>query len=243
MIKLIVIGAAGRMGQRIISLALSDKDFKLVGAIDAVGSPMVGKDVGGVRIQDDLQKIISSADVVIDFSHAEATIANLQTVLKHGKKAVVGTTGHSEVQKKSIQEIAKKISVVMAPNMSIGVNVLWKIVEEAARAFGSSMAVHVKDVHHIHKKDKPSGTALEILRVLSKALGIPPEKIPVEALREGEVVGDHTVTFEGSGEILEIKHHAISRDTFAEGALRAAKWLAQKDKKPGFYTMKDILCL
>lgn len=224
MIKIVVTGAAGRMGQRVIALASKEKDLKIVGEVD---------------IGDSLEAIISQGDVLIDFSSTEATIPNLTIAARAKKAAVIGTTGHTPEQKKAIEKIASEIPIVVAPNMSLGVNVMWKILAEAARALGEAYPVSVREVHHIHKKDKPSGTALEIVRVLSKALGIPSEKIPVESVREGEVVGDHAVVFRGPEETLEITHRAFSRDTFAIGALRAAKWVV--GKKPGLYSMADVL--
>ena len=226
MIKIIVTGAAGRMGQRIIALAKADKNLEVVGAVD---------------ISDSLEKVISLGDVVIDFSHPDATIPNLKTAQKFKKAVVIGTTGHTVDQKKEIEQLARGLPVVMAPNMSIGVNVLWKIMGEAAAVLGKSFQISVSETHHIHKKDRPSGTALQMVKVLSETLGMRPEDIPVESIREGEVVGDHTAIFEGEGETLTLTHHASSRDTFALGALRAACWIVGKPN--GFYTMADVLGL
>jgi 4-hydroxy-tetrahydrodipicolinate reductase len=226
MIKIIVTGASGRMGTRIIALAAADKELKVVGKVD---------------ISDSLEKIISEGDVVIDFTLAEATIPNLKIAQKFKKAVVIGTTGHSAEQKKEIEKISKEIPVVFAPNMSVGVNVMWKVLAEAAKILGSAYDVKVSETHHIHKKDKPSGTALQIVHVLADALKIKENQIPVESLREGEVVGDHTTFFSGPGEVLEITHKASSRDPFALGAIRAAKWVAKK--KPGLYTMTDVLGL
>ncbi len=249
MIKLIVTGAAGRMGNRIISLALVDKSFKLVGAVESKESSVIGIDAGevaglarcGVKVSNSLDDVMPIGDVVIDFTNAEATLANLNIVSKYKKAAVVGTTGHTPSQRQGIEKLASSMPLVFAPNMSVGVNVLWKILGEAAKILGTSYPVNVKEVHHIHKKDKPSGTALEIVRVLSKALSVSAEKIPVMSLREGEVVGDHTTLFAGVGETLEITHRASSRDPFALGALRAAKWVVGKPK--GLYSMTDVLGL
>lgn len=226
MVKLVVTGAAGRMGQRIIALASKEKDLKIVGEVD---------------MGDSLEAILPRGDVLIDFSSTEATLPNLQIAAKAKKAVVIGTTGHTPEQKKAIEKIASEIPIVVAPNMSLGVNVMWKILAEAARALGEAYPVSVREVHHVHKKDKPSGTALEIVRVLSEALGIPPEKIPVESVREGEVVGDHSVVFCGPEETLEITHRASSRDTFALGSLRAASWIVGKPN--GLYTMADVLGL
>lgn len=226
MIKVVITGAAGRMGQRIIALASVEKDLKVVGEVD---------------VGDSLEAILPRGDVLIDFSLPEATISNLTIAARAKKGVVIGTTGHTPEQRKEIEKIASNVAVILAPNMSLGVNVMSKILGEAARALGEAYPVSVREVHHIHKKDKPSGTALQIVRVLSKALGIPPEKIPVESIREGEVVGDHSVVFRGPEEVLEITHRAFSRDTFALGALRAAHWI--KGKPSGLYTMADVLGL
>ncbi len=229
------------MGQRIIALASEEKDLEVVGAVEAAGSLAVGREAGGVRISDSLEKVVSLGDVLIDFSSPEATVSNLKAVTRAKKAAVIGTTGHAPDQKKEIEKVASEIPLVMAPNMSVGVNVLWKLIGEAAKIFGQEFKVDVTEIHHIHKKDKPSGTALQIVHVLSKALGVPPEEIPVKSVREGEVVGDHLTVFTGPGETLEITHRASSRDTFALGALRAARWIVGKPN--GLYSMADVLAL
>lgn len=216
MIKILVKGTSGKMGQRILFCASQDKEFKVV-------------------------ETINQADVLIDFSHPDATIPNLDLAAKAKKAAVIGTTGHTAGQKGQIEAFARKLPFVLSPNMSVGVNVMWKIVGEAARGLGSDFKVHVTEIHHIHKKDKPSGTALQMVRVLSEAMKTPAEKIPVESIREGEVVGIHKTVFDNSGEFLEILHNAKSRDTFAQGALRAAKWVVGKPN--GLYSMADVIGL
>lgn len=237
MTKIIVIGAAGKMGERIIANASRDSGLKVIGGTELPGSPAVGKN----GIVDSLTKIITQADVVIDFTVAAATVPNLEIVAQAGKAMVIGTTGHSEEQKKAIQKLSKKIPIVMAPNMSLGVNVMWKLLSEAAKVLGGDFPVAVRETHHIHKKDAPSGTALKMMEVLAKALGKKRDDIPCESIRAGEEVGDHIATFEGAGEILTVRHQAKSRDTFALGALHAAKWI--KGKKPGLYDMFDVLGL
>lgn len=222
--KIIVTGAAGRMGQRILALAGADPDLKVVGTVD---------------ISDSLEKVIAGADAVIDFSHADATVPNLRVAAKFGKAVVIGTTGHAPEQLQEIRKISEKIPVVMAPNMSLGVNVLWKLIEEAAKILGSDFPVSVRETHHVHKKDAPSGTALKMMEVLAAALGKKRDEIPVTSLREGEEVGDHSATFAGAEETLTLRHQAKSRDTFALGALRAAKWVVGKPH--GLYSMKDVL--
>ncbi|MBI2083471.1 MAG: 4-hydroxy-tetrahydrodipicolinate reductase [Deltaproteobacteria bacterium] len=216
MIKILIKGASGKMGRRILFCASQDKEFKVVEAID-------------------------QADVLIDFSHPDATILHLELAAKAKKRAVIGTTGHTEEQKKQIESFAKKLPFVLSPNMSVGVNVMWKIIGEAARKLGSEFKVNVTEIHHIYKKDKPSGTALQIARVLAETMKISPEKIPIEAIRQGEVVGIHKTVFESSGEFLEILHNAKSRDTFALGALRAARWIVGKPN--GLYSMANVLSL
>lgn len=237
MTKIIVIGAAGKMGERIIANASRDSGLKVIGGTELPGSPAVGKN----GIVDSLAKIITQADVVIDFTVAAATVPNLEIAAQAGKAMVIGTTGHSEEQKKAMQKLSKKIPIVMAPNMSLGVNVMWKLLSEAAKVLGGDFPVAVRETHHIHKKDAPSGTALKMMEVLAAALGKKRDDIPCESIRAGEEVGDHIATFEGAGETLTVRHQAKSRDTFALGALRAAKWVA--GKKPGLYDMFDVLGL
>ena len=258
MTGIIVIGAAGRMGTQIIASLGATQDVKLVGAIEAVGSPALGKETGGVRMTDSLDKIMSQADVVIDFTSPTVTISNLEIVAKYGKSAVVGTTGHSAEQKKSIESLAKKIPIVMASNMSVGVNVMWKVIAEAAKALGPSFDIEVLEMHHHLKKDAPSGTTMTTAEVLAKATGRDltkdaithregiigerkPNEIGIQTLRGGDIVGDHTVYFAGNGEMLTVTHRATSRDTFAQGAIRAAEWVT--GKKPGLYSMADVLDL
>lgn len=237
MIKLVVTGAAGKMGGRIIANALKDTDFKLVGAVETPKNPAVGKDVGGgIKISDSLEKVLLGADVIVDFTLATATLPHLEFASKKKKAVVVGTTGHSPDQLRGIQKIAQNIPLVMAPNMSVMVNLMWRLLALAGGVLGSLASVSISETHHIHKKDKPSGTALEIQKILKDA-----NIVKMESKREGEVVGDHTVLFEGPEESLEITHRAKSRDVFALGALRAAKWIV--GKSPGLYSMQDVLGL
>jgi len=214
MTKILVKGALGKMGMRIIALAHADKAFHVVETIDA-------------------------ADVMIDFSHPDVTLSNLELAAKAKKGAVVGTTGHTEEQRREIEKIAHHLPVVFSPNMSVGVNVMWKIIEEAAKALGAEFKVHVSEIHHLRKLDRPSGTAKEITRILADTLKIQSNKIPIQSIREGEVVGIHKTVFESPGEFLEILHNAKSRDTFASGALRAARWVIGKPN--GLYSMRDVL--
>lgn len=248
MIKIVVTGAAGRMGSRIISLAAEDKDLKIVGSVEVPGS----------KGFDSLEVVMPAADVLIDFSHAEATVPNLKVAARLKKAAVIGSTGHSPEQRQSIESLGKKIPFVMASNMSVGVNVLWKVIADAAKLLGDGFDVEIVEAHHRLKKDAPSGTAMTTAEVLAKALNRDlakdavyhregligerkPREIGIQSIRGGDVVGDHTVFFLGNGERLEIIHRASSRDTFALGALRAARWIVGKPN--GFYSMADVLGL
>lgn len=204
------------MGSRISALAERDPVFRIVPTIE-------------------------EADVMIDFSHPDATVPNLQTVKAAKKAAVVGTTGHSPKQREEIEKMGRQIPLVFSPNTSVGVNLFWKLLEQSAHLLGAEFQVKVREAHHIHKKDAPSGTALQIAKILAAVRQTTPDKIPIESIREGEVVGDHTVIFETAGDILELTHRAKSRDTFALGALRAAQWITGKPN--GLYSMADVLGL
>ncbi|MBI1909942.1 MAG: 4-hydroxy-tetrahydrodipicolinate reductase [Deltaproteobacteria bacterium] len=249
MIRLIVCGAAGRMGRQIITNLCQDPDLKLVGAIESPSNEALGKDACllagccscGVMITDSLQELAGKGEAIISFSTPSGSLEHLQAAARAKKPIVIGTTGFSEDVRGEIKKLSRTIPIVLAPNMSTGVNTLWKIVEEAARVFGKGFSVQMKEVHHVHKKDAPSGTALRTAEVIATASGRELSDIPIESVREGEVVGDHTILFSGPGESLEITHHASSRETFSIGALRAAKWLI--GKKPGLYDMQQVLGL
>ena len=244
--KIIVCGAAGRMGQRICALGESQ------------GLQMLPVDSQGIalRIAKNLNEVIEQAQVIIDFTGPEASLGFLKEAIQHHKAMVIGTTGFTDSQRKEIEAAAKKIPIVFSSNMSVGVNVMWKLIAEAAKALGPDFDIEVLEMHHRLKKDAPSGTAMTTAEVLAEATGrnlakdavyarhgITGERkvneIGIQTLRGGDVVGDHTVYFAGIGERLEITHRATSRDTFAQGALRAAQWLI--GKKPGLYTMQDVL--
>lgn len=266
MIKVIVTGAVGRMGSRIIANICAGNDFDLVGALESPGDSAIGKDAGlaagcgecGVKITDSLDAVMPKADVVIDFTVPRTTLPHLEAAAKHGKAAVIGTTGHGPEEKRAIESLAKKLPFVMASNMSVGVNVLWKVVADAAKLLGSEFDAEIVEAHHRMKKDAPSGTAMTTAEVLAQALGRNLAKdavyhregligarkaneIGIQTIRGGDVVGDHTVFFLGNGERLEVTHRATSRDTFALGALRAARWIVGKPN--GLYSMADVLGL
>lgn len=251
---------------RIIANILAREDLELVGALEMPKDSAVGRDAGlvagveecGVPISGTLEEVIPKADVLIDFTAPETTLPHLELVARAGKAAVIGSTGHSKEELQTIQSLASKLPFVMAPNMSVGVNLLWKLVADAAKRLGDQYDVEVVEAHHRLKKDAPSGTAMKTAEVLAEALGRELSKdavyhregmigarksneIGIQTIRGGDVVGDHTVFFLGQGERLEVTHRATSRDTFALGAIRAAEWV--KGKPNGFYTMSDVLGL
>ena len=259
-------GAAGRMGKRLVSLVQESKTLQLAGAIESPGHPALGRDSGeeagsgraGVVIQNTLGDILQNAHVIIDFTAPQATLLNVQLASKQQTAMVIGTTGFNETELQQLKELAKNIPCVFAPNMSVGVNVLLNVVGKVARALGETYNIEVIEAHHNQKKDAPSGTALKIAEVLAECMdwdlgdvgvyerhGIIGERktkeIGVQTVRAGDIIGDHTVLFGGPGERIEITHRAHTRDTFALGALRAAEWVVKQP--PGLYTMADVLGL
>ncbi|MBI5453575.1 MAG: 4-hydroxy-tetrahydrodipicolinate reductase [Deltaproteobacteria bacterium] len=266
MIKIAVTGAAGRMGAAIISAIIRNPATELSGALEREDSPALGKDSGeiagadktGVKITSDKAKAFKKADAIIDFSTPEATMKTVEDAIASKKALVVGTTGFSLHQREEIKELAKNGRIVMAPNMSIGVNLLLKLVADAARVIGHEYDIEIIEAHHRLKKDAPSGTALRIAEVIATTLerdlekvavyerkGIigerRPEEIGIQTIRAGDIVGDHTVIFGCTGERLEITHKASSRATFAEGAVKAAVWVSSREN--GLYDMQDVLGL
>ena len=244
MVRVAVSGICGKMGRRIALLASKDKDFEIAGGLEAEGNPFIGKDIGeileigkiGKKVESDFKKIASACDSLIEFTSPEATMKHLE--IAHDKKVsmVIGTTALSSQQLEKMKETSKKISIVFSPNMSVGANVLFKLTEEASSALGESYEASITEAHHKYKKDTPSGTAKRLGEAVSKVRGKMPE---IESIREGEIVGDHTVIFKGKSETIELTHRAFSRDVFAEGALAAAKFLASKG--PGLYSMHDVI--
>ncbi len=266
MTRLIVAGAAGKMGSRIAALAKDYPDLKLVGAFERKGHEAIGKDVGEVigigridiPISDNLDEIIDNADVVISFTAPEASIEHLSIASKKKKAVVIGTTGFSKEGIQSVKELSKSIPVVLAPNMSVGVNLLFKVLGDIAKILGDDYDIEIVESHHRLKKDAPSGTALKMAQVISEAInrnldevavysrkGMIGERtrkeIGIQTVRAGDIVGEHTVLFGGLGERIEITHKASSRDTFARGALKAAMWIY--GKPAGLYDMINVLGL
>ena len=264
-LRVAVAGASGRMGHMLIEAVLATEDSKLAGALDVAGNPFIGQDAAaflgkqsGVAITSDLKAGLADADVLIDFTRPEGTLAHLAACRAIGVKAVIGTTGFSDAQKAEIAEHAKHIAIVMAPNMSVGVNVMLKLLDMAARAFADGYDVEVIEAHHRHKVDAPSGTALAMGEVVARALGRDlkqcavygregvtgerdPSTIGFATVRGGDIVGDHTVLFAGTGERIEITHKSSSRATYAQGSLRAARFLSTKAS--GLFGMNDVLGL
>ncbi len=253
------------MGQMLIEAIRQSSDCKLCGALDVAGSPSIGHDAAastgsasGVLIQSDLPLGLKNAQVLIDFTRPEGTMAHLAVCRDLGLNLVIGTTGFSPAQKAEIGAAAKDIGIMMAPNMSVGVNVTFKLLEMAAKALSSGYDIEIIETHHRHKVDAPSGTALKMGEVISEALGRDfkdhavfaregitgerdPQAIGFSAIRGGDIVGDHTVLFAGTGERIEITHKASNRNSYAQGALRAVRYLA--GQPPGLYDMFDVLGL
>ncbi|MCW8945668.1 MAG: 4-hydroxy-tetrahydrodipicolinate reductase [Sedimenticola sp.] len=266
MIRVAIVGAAGRMGKSLIQALTESDGFVLGAATERPGSSLVGADAGelagvgrlDVAISDDLLTVADSFDVLIDFTAPQVTMNHLAVCKAHGKRIVIGTTGFSDEQKAELQDAAKSMAIILAPNMSVGVNLCFKLLDMAARVMGDEVDIEVIEAHHRHKVDAPSGTALRMGEVVAEALGrdlktcavygregITGERdrktIGFETIRAGDVVGDHTVLFASMGERVEITHKASSRMTFANGAVRGAGWLMQRES--GLYDMQDVLGL
>ncbi len=263
--RVAVAGASGRMGRMLIEAIVAAPDLTLAGALDVAGSPALGQDAtaflgghGGPTITADLPTGLADARVLIDFTRPEGTLAHLAACRELGIKAVIGTTGFSEAQKAQIAEHAGHIAIMMAPNMNVGVNVMMKLLDQAARLLNQGYDIEIIEAHHRHKVDAPSGTALKMGEVIAAALGRDlkdcavyaregvtgerdPSTIGFATVRGGDIVGDHTVLFAGTGERIEITHRSNSRAGYAQGSLRAARFLA--DRASGLFGMDDVLGL
>jgi len=238
MIQLAISGCQGRMGQRITNLALKDNEFKLTALLEHKDNPKSSGEINGIKIST-TPDAIAGSDVFIDFTTPEATTENLKVAIKHKVKMVIGTTGLNAQQTKQLSTAAETIPIVFASNMSVGVNILFKLTQELAAKAPSSYTIKIIEGHHVHKKDAPSGTAktlAEIIESQSKR-----KVTDIESIREGEIIGDHKVIFQSPEDTITIDHHAENRDIFAKGALVAAKFLAKKDK--GLFNMQDVLGL
>lgn len=263
---MIVCGCLGKMGSRVVARMKGREDMELVAGLEAPGCPATGQDAGealglgrlGGKISTDPSQVIPNCDVLVDFTNPGATMEHLRIAGQFRKGAVVGTTGLSDIQMKEARELSAGIPMVVAPNMSVGVNLLYKLVDQTVRVLGEDYDIEILETHHRAKRDAPSGTAKRLSEILCQVRGWKADdvltsgrvglsegrkkkEIAVFSLRAGDVVGEHTVLFAGDGERLELTHRAHNRDTFARGALEAVKFAAQA--KPGWYDMLDVLGL
>ena len=266
MLRAIVAGAAGRMGVRIISMIHQNPEITLTEAFERPDHPNLGDDVGqlaglgelGVKLRGSIKEVINQGEVVIDFTTPEATLENIRMSASHGLAMVIGTTGVTGDSLEEVERLARKIKCVMAPNMSVGINVMFKMAGEMARIVGKDYDMEILEVHHRLKKDAPSGTAMRLAHILAEAVGRDleavgvyerkgyigertDEEIGIQTWRAGDITGEHTVMFGGTGERLELIHRAHNRDNFARGAVRAALWVVQQQE--GLYDMQDVLGL
>lgn len=263
--KIAIAGANGRMGHMLIEAVLNAEDAELVGALDIPGSSAIGKDAGmflgqqtGVQVESNKEKAFADADYVIDFTRPAGTLEHLAWCVEHNVKMVIGTTGFDDAGKQAIAEAAKTVPVVFAPNMSVGVNVTMKLLAVAAKHFAKGYDIEIIEAHHRHKMDAPSGTALRMGEVIAEAVGRDlkecgvftrqgitgernPSSIGFSTIRGGDIVGDHTVLFAGTGERIEISHKSASRASYAQGSLIGCRFLASKTV--GLYDMQDVLGL
>ncbi|MFC0309645.1 4-hydroxy-tetrahydrodipicolinate reductase [Gallibacterium trehalosifermentans] len=265
-LRIAVVGAGGRMGRQLIQAVSKTEGVAITAAFERSGSSLLGSDAGelagighnGIEITDNLSAKLEHFDLLIDFTRPEGTLNHLALCVAHNKKMVIGTTGFDEQGKQAIQQAAEKIGIVFASNYSVGVNLVFKLLEKAAKVMGDYCDIEIIEAHHRHKVDAPSGTALSMGEHIAKAMGKDlkqhavyaregitgerkQDQIGFATIRAGDVVGEHTVWFADEGERVEIAHKASSRMTFANGAVRAAKWLANHDK--GLFDMTDVLNL
>jgi 4-hydroxy-tetrahydrodipicolinate reductase len=222
-VRVLLIGAAGRMGKTVLDLAERDREIEIAARCD---------------LGDSIETAMKNCDVAIDFSQADSIDEICRAASQLRKSLVIGTTGHSQQQRKTIEDTAHSVPIVLASNFSVGVNVLFWLTQKAAELFGADFNPEIVETHHKMKKDAPSGTAKTLAEILK---AVQHREIPIQSIREGDVVGEHTVIFKGPGERLELTHRAANRGIFAGGALRAAKWII--NKPPGLYSMQDVLGL
>ncbi len=265
LLKIAIAGTSGRMGRTLIETALNHPQVQLTGALARTGSPLLGQEVGaflgrqtGVRVSDDIHAVLKGADCLIDFTRAQTTMDYLAVAREHGTKLVIGTTGFTEMQKAELTAASQELAMVVAPNMSIGVNITFKLLEMAAGLVPTDYDVEIIEAHHRHKVDAPSGTALKMGETVAQARGLNLDEVAVygrqgvtgerqastigfATVRAGNIVGDHTVLFAGDGERIEITHKSASRASYAQGALRAAQFIANKSS--GLFDMQDVLGL
>jgi 4-hydroxy-tetrahydrodipicolinate reductase len=265
-VRVAVAGASGKMGGRLVHLVKQSDDIELAGGLERPGHPAIGKDLGEVvglgmievPLVDDLNALLPKIDLLFEFTIPEASLEHLRLMANHGKAMVLGTTGFTAAQLAEVRSLAQRLPLFMAPNMSPAINVMYKLIADAARLLGADFDVEIVEAHHRYKVDAPSGTAARMAEVLAQTLDRDMEKvgvygrkgivgqrkdeeIAVLSIRAGDLTGDHTVMFGGIGERLEIIHRTQSRDAFGRGALRAARWIVHQ--KPGLYDMQDLLGL
>ncbi|MEG3691571.1 4-hydroxy-tetrahydrodipicolinate reductase [Vibrio coralliirubri] len=265
-VRIAIAGAAGRMGRNLVKAAHHNSEASVGAGSERPESSLVGVDVGelcgegrfDVALVDDLSKAIEEFDVIVDFTAPVSTLANIELCKRHGKKLIIGTTGFSEEEKQVIDAASKEMAIVMAPNYSVGVNLVFKLLEKAAKVMGDYCDVEIVEAHHRHKVDAPSGTAIGMGEAIAGAMGNElndvavwsregitgertKDEIGFATIRAGDIIGEHTAMFADIGERVEITHKATDRMTFANGAIKAAVWL--NDKPAGFYTMTDVLGL
>ena len=265
MMKIAIAGATGRMGRMLIETVLNSADAQLVGALEHNSCPQLGEDAGsflgkktGVIISSDVAAVLANAEFLIDFTRPEGTMAHLAVAEKTGTKMIIGTTGLSSEQIENLKKASSRLAIVFAPNMSVGVNATFKLLEIAAKMLNEGYDIEIVEAHHRHKVDAPSGTALKMGEVIAEALGEKLDDVAVYAreghtgerkpgsigfatIRGGDIVGDHTVLFAGDGERIEISHKSSSRQSYAQGSLRAARFL--QNQTSGLYDMQDVLGL
>jgi len=264
MIKVIVCGGCGKMGSKVAQLIYQNKDMRLIGIIESPSHPDIGKDWGiavglgesGIIVKDNLEEIIQNSDQIVEFTNPQVSLKHLEIVSKHKKAMIMGTTGFSSEEIKEINKLAQDTPFLLSPNMSLGVNLLFKLAAETAAALGDDYDIEIVEAHHRFKKDAPSGTAKKLAQEIAKAKGVSLDKVAIygregitgerkrgeigiHSIRSGDIAGEHTVMFTALGERLELTHKAHSRDTFAYGTIQAIKFM--EGKSAGFYEMKDVL--
>ncbi len=266
MVKAVVVGVLGRMGRKVIEVIKETKGIELFGSVEEESHPLIGRDIGevvglgrmGIGIENNLAKVVKDSDVIIDFTRPQVSLESLKLAVSEGKAIVIGTTGFSREEMTEVKELAPKTRCLLSPNMSVGINLMFKLIKEASKVLKDEYDVEIMEIHHRQKKDAPSGTALKMAEILAQNLGRDlnkvgvyqrkgliggrtTEEIGIQSLRAGDIVGEHTVIFGGKGERLEIIHRASSRENFARGAVRAALWIVNQPN--GLYDMQDVLGL
>ena len=249
MIKVIVCGGCGKMGSKVAQLIYQDKDMGLIGIIESPSHPDIGKDWGmslglgktGIIVKNNLEEIIPVTDQIVEFTNPQISIQHLKIVAKYKKAIIIGTTGFSSEEIKEINKLAQGTPFLLSPNMSLGVNLLFKLAAETAAALSDDYDIEIVEAHHRFKKDAPSGTAKKLAQEIAKAKGVSLDKVAIgiHSIRSGDITGEHTVMFTTLGERLELTHKAHDRDTFAYGTIQAIKFM--EGKPAGFYKMKDVL--